>query len=107
MERKMKRLTGSDFPKNVDWDVVDELKGIVKDGKAITYDGKERKNVILETEDGECFTIWESKGLTPLFQLNKGVYVEIKNLGMKKMKSGYKMRLFDISADEEQLKIPF
>ena len=103
----MKKITGQDFPKSVDWDAVDELKGVIKDRKQISYDGQERRCLTLETEGGESFTIWESKGLSPLFQINEGVYVEIKNLGMKKMKSGYKMRIFDIFADKGQLEIPF
>jgi len=107
MEREMKKITGCDFPKSVDWDAIDELKGIVSERRAITYDGQERKCLTLKTESGDSWTIWESKGLTPLFQINEGVYVEIKNLGFKKMKSGYKMRLFDISADAGQLEIPF
>ena len=107
MEKKMKKISGRDFPKSVDWDLTDELKGVVADKRVITYDDQERKCMTLEVEDGESFTVWESKGLIPLFQLNEGIYVEIKNLGMKKMKSGYKMRIFDIYADEGQLKIPF
>lgn len=107
MERKMKKIAGEGFPVSVDWNDVKELNGVITERKAITYEGKERKCLTLETGDGELFTIWESKGLSPLFQVNEGVYVEIKNLGMKEMKSGYKMRLFDVFADEGQLKIPF
>jgi len=107
MERKMKKVGSSEFPKSVDWDAVDELKGIIMDRRVITYDGQDRKCLTLKTEEGDSFTIWESKGLTSLFQINEGVYVEIKNLGMKEMKSGRNMRLFDISADEEQMKVPF
>jgi hypothetical protein len=107
MEREMKKISGQDFPESVDWDSIDELKGIVSDRRAITYEGKERRCLTLKTEDSGSLTIWESKGLAPLFQLNEGIYVEIKNLGMKKMKSGYKMRIFDIFADKGQLEIPF
>jgi len=107
MEREMKKITGQDFPRSVDWDSIDELKGTISERRAITYDGKERKCLTIKTEDGNSFTVWESKGLIPLFQINEGVYVEIKNLGMKQMKSGYKMRIFDIFADKGQLEIPF
>jgi hypothetical protein len=107
MEREMKKITGQDFPKSVDWDSLDELKGTIAERRAITYDGQERKCLTLKTEDGISWTVWESKGLIPLFQINEGVYVEIKNLGMKKMKSGYNMRIFDIFADKGQLEIPF
>lgn len=107
MEREMKKITGQDFPRSVDWDSIDELKGTIAERRAITCDGQERKCLTLKTEDGISWTVWESKGLTPLFQVNEGVYVEIKNLGMKKMKSGYKMRIFDIFADKGQLEIPF
>jgi hypothetical protein len=107
MERKMKKLTSRDFPASVNWDIIDYLKGTIEGKRSITSDGKERACLTLETEGGEAFTIWESKGLAPLFQINEGVFVEIKNLGMKKMKSGHEMRIFDISADESQLKIPF
>ena len=107
MEREMKKIGGEGFPSSVDWSEVEELNGIITLRKAITYDGKERRFLHLETENGEVFVIWESKGLFPLFQVKEGVYVEIRNLGMKEMKSGYKMRIFDIYADEGQLKIPF
>lgn len=107
MERKMKKISGQDFPKSVDWDVVYELKGVVVDKRIMTFDEQERKCLTLKTENGGSFTIWESKGLIPLFQVNEGVYVEIKNLGMKKMKSGYKMRIFDVYVDEGQMEIPF
>ena len=107
MERKMKKISGADFPKSVDWDAIEELKGIILNRKVITYDGQERRCLTLEAEDGEVFTIWESKGLTALFEIKEGVYVEIKNLGMKEVKSGHKMRIFDIFADSGQLEIPF
>jgi hypothetical protein len=107
MEREMKKIGGEGFPVSVDWNDISELKGVIAEQKAITYDGKERRCLTLETEEGELFTIWESRGLFPLFQVNEGVYVEIKNLGMKEMKSGYKMRMFDIFADKGQLEIPF
>ena len=106
MERKMKKLSGREFSKSVDWGEVKELKGNISDFRAINYDGKERKCLTLTTEAGESFTLWESKGLRPLVEINEGVYVEIKNLGMRKTKSGYKMRAFDISADEGQLELP-
>lgn len=112
MGREMKKVSGRDFPRgdfpeSIDWDIVDELKGIIADKKVIVLDGQERKCLTLRAVNGKNFTVWESKGLALLFKINEGVYVEIKNLGVKGLASGHKMRLFDIYADKGQLEIPF
>lgn len=110
-DRKMKKLSSGDFGEVVDWEKVKELNGNARDHRTViveTEDGPENRECLtLETETGEIFTVWYSRGLAPLFKLPDNIYVEIKNLGMKELKSGYLMRLFDIQADEGQLKIPF
>lgn len=112
MEREMKKVSGRDFPRgdfpvSVDWDAVVVLEGVIADKKVIVFDGQERKCLTLRSVNGKNFTVWESKGLALLFKINEGVFVRIKNLGMKELKNDRRLRLFDIFADKGQLEIPF
>lgn len=109
MGRKMRKIAGDS--KSVDWKTVTELRGNVSDRRTVVVivEGKQkqRRCMTLSTENGELFTIWESAGLMPLFNLPQdGMYVEIRNLGSRKTKQG-EMRLFDIAIDDGQLEFPY
>jgi hypothetical protein len=105
MEKRMRKIAGNS--KSVDWKELTELQGNISDRRIVIVDGKQRRCMTLSTEKGELFTIWESAGLMPLFNLPQdGMYVEIKNLGLRKTKKG-EMRLFDIAIDDGQMDLPF
>jgi hypothetical protein len=105
MGRTMRKIAGNS--KSVDWKTVTNLQGNVSDRRTVEIAGKQRRCMTLSTENGELFTIWESAGLMPLFNLPQdGIYVEIRNLGLRTTKKG-EMRLFDIAIDDGQLEFPF
>jgi hypothetical protein len=89
----------SDLPPAVDWDDTRVVEGIMKAIRDVDFGDRITRVAEIELESGDVVSVWETKGLVPLFELRPPIPVRIEFQGFKKSKSGRKFRAFDIYAD--------
>jgi hypothetical protein len=89
----------SNLPPSIDWDETRIVEGILRDIRDVDLGDRITRVAEIEIESGDVIAVWETKGLTPLFELKPPIPIRIEFQGFKKSKSGRKFRAFDIYAD--------
>lgn len=87
-----------------DWDVNKTAVGEfikIKTARGTREDPEETTRYIIVENGGKSVKIWEQAHLTEFFNtLKPGMQIVIQHTGMKPLKKGKKMRLFDVYSRE-------
>jgi hypothetical protein len=101
-EHKWAKLSGGNsYPQSVDWDLTQELIGVLEQVREVDFGNRKVKVAEIVKEDGERVSVWETVRLRPLFDVLPGTWVKIVNKGFIKTKLGRKVRDFEIWVDLE------
>ena len=101
------RISREQFAPSIDWEKTSMIEGVILQRKIVETGIGERNCIIVET-NGEKVTIWESAGLSSLFQLPPGTRVRITNEGLKlNPATKRRFRSFIVEYYEEKEEEPF
>jgi hypothetical protein len=104
----MQKLQEVDFAPRVNWDEVDILEGSIVENKLVTIGDLERKVIVLQSEDGFRYSVWQSVSLEPMFMLPVGTFVRIEYKGWEtNPRTKRRFRKFLITFDPQTSKVPF
>jgi len=107
-EEKKWDLLGGAFPKRYTWEQEgQELVGRIVEVKEVDFRGTPRKVVVIETAEGEEWSVWLTKQLEAIASLPVFSLVRIVYLGEQRIKGGRRVKQYKIYVARESKPEPF
>jgi hypothetical protein len=101
-------LMGGAFPKRYTWEREgQELIGRIVEVKKVDFRGQERMVAVIETPEGDEFSVWLTKQLEAIAMLPMFSLVRIVYLGEQKIKGGRRVKQYKIYVARESKPEPF
>lgn len=90
-----KRIDRGALPPSVNWEACPEVRGVLVEKKEVEWQGTKRRLIVLNTGKSEV-TIWLTRRLDPLWEVDYGSDVYIINKGWTQSRTGRRVRDFEV-----------